>query len=809
MTSGSFPGSPHNFTALTTMKISLSWLRDYLRTDKPASEIACILTDAGLEVGAIESTGVTISKVVAAQILESVQHPNADRLSVCKVDDGSGTPRQIVCGAKNYKVGDTVPLALPGAVMPGDFKIKVGKLRGVESEGMMCSSKELGLGEGADGLLILPPGTAIGTPLSELFPAEEVFEIEITPNRPDWLGHLGVAREAAAFGCGELVASGPVLPATEEDASVAAIAATDAASFYSIRRIDGVKVGPSPEWLRKRLESVGLRSINNIVDVTNFVMFETGQPLHAFDAARIKGALTVRFAKEGEAFTALDGKKLKLSSNDPVIADEKGAQAIAGIIGGAASGVSESTTSVLLESAVFMPGVIRRAGRALGISTDSSYRFERGVNAEGALASSARAAALIVEIAGGTPSKELAVAGSLTPARTVPLRGDRVRSLLGIAIEDAAIAALLAKLGLRKAEKGFEIPSWRNDLTREVDLIEEVARLHGIGSIGATCSGIPAPSSGADREYDFARGLRRRLSGGGFHEARSGTLTGSRDQAAYVPAGSGGVVSVRNPMGEEHSTLRASLIPGLLDAVSRNLRHGADAIRLFEIGKVYRKGQPEESTRLGLVITGRVSPSDWRGEPGRTVDLFDLKGVIARLGGVSGEISFRAATHPSLPLALEIVIAGKPAGILGVLSPAATRDVTVGGHQGQIVVAELDLNVLRAALGEGFGDAKSFGEIPKFPAARRDLALLLDIETPYALIEQTVLGSGEELLGGIAPFDIFSDPKGEKVPVGKKSLAVALTFQTAGRTLTTEEVNDAVARIVTRLRESAGAEIRG
>jgi phenylalanyl-tRNA synthetase beta chain len=791
------------------MKISLSWLRDYLRTDKPAAEIARILTDAGLEVGAIESNGVAIPKVVVARILESVQHPNADRLSVCKVDDGSGTPRQIVCGAKNYKVGDKVPLAQPGAVMPGDFKIKVGKLRGVESEGMMCSSKELGLGEGAQGdvgLLILDPATTIGTPLSELFPAEEVFEIEITPNRPDWLGHLGVAREAAAFSCGELISPAPALPSSKGDASVAAIAAPDVASFYSLRRIDGVKVAPSPEWLRKRLESVGLRSINNIVDVTNFVMFETGQPLHAFDAAKIDGALTVRFATEGETFTALDGKEHKLSANDPVIADAKGAQALAGITGGAASGVSDGTTSILLESAVFTPGVIRRSGRALGISTDSSYRFERGVDAAGALAASARASALIVEVAGGIASSELIVGGSIPEARVVALRGDRVRSLLGIDLDDVRIAALLAKLGLKQVHGGFEIPAWRNDLTREVDLIEEVARLHGIGNITSRFQAIPAPSSEADHSYDFARGLRRRLSGMGFHEARSGTLTGSARQADFAKAG---VVSVRNPMGEEHSTLRASLIPGLLDSVARNLRHGAASIRFFEIGRVYQKEQPEERACLGLVVTGRSLPENWRGEGGRLLDLFDLKGVLSLLGGCTGKISFRAATHARLPLALEILIAGKPVGILGQLSPADTREVTVGGHQGGIIVAELDLAALQGVLGGGFKDAKHFAPIPKFPTVRRDLALLLDDTVFYGNVEAVILDAKEELLTGITPFDIFSDPKGVKVPLGKKSLAVALTFQHADRTLTTEEVTEALGRIVTRLRESAGAEIRG
>jgi phenylalanyl-tRNA synthetase beta chain len=500
-----------------------------------------------------------------------------------------------------------------------------------------------------------------------------------------------------------------------------------------------------------------------------------------------------------------------------VIADDKGPQAVAGITGGAASGVSETTTSVLLESAVFTPTVIRRSSRSLGISTDSSYRFERGVDAQGALTASARAAALIVEVAGGTLSSESVVAGSLPASPVVSLRGERVRALLGIDLDDAVIASQLAKLGIKQASGGFEIPSWRNDLAREVDLIEEVARLHGIGNIVSSVQGIPSHSSEADRAYDFARGLRRRLSGGGFHEARSGTLTGSRDQAAYAFGGSSSIVAVRNPMGEEHSTLRASLIPGLLEAVSRNLRHGADTIRLFEIGKVYQQQQPEESVRLGLVMTGRTEPENWRGkkEGGgeRAVDLFDLKGVIARLCNPLEPITFRPAIHaslPHLPLALDILIAGKPVGVVGVLSPATTREVTIGGHQGQIVVAELDLGALQASNGIGFAkDPKRFGAIPKFPAIRRDLALLLDASTPYSLIEETALGSKEELLSSITPFDIFSDAEGVKVPLGKKSLAVALTFQHPERTLTTEDVNEALARIVTRLRESADAEIRG
>jgi len=780
------------------MKISLSWLREHLRTDKSAAEIATILTNAGLEVGSIESTGVAIDKVVAAQILESVQHPNADRLSVCKVEDGSSTPRQIVCGAKNYNVGDKVPLALPGAVMPGDFKIKVGKLRGVESEGMMCSSMELGLGEGADGLLILPPETKVGTPLSDLFPPEEVFEIEITPNRPDWLGHLGVAREAAAFGAGTFLERAVTLPPSKSDASVAAIAADAAASFYSVRRIEGVTARPSPVWLKKRLESIGLRSINNIVDVTNYVMFETGQPLHAFDAAKVDGALTVRFAKEGESFIALDGREYRLSASDSVIADAKGVQALAGIMGGEASGVCDGTTSILLESAVFTPGVIRQSSLTFGISTDSSYRFERGSNAEGALTASARAVDLIIQLAGGTPYRDLAVAGSTPTRQIVPLRGERVRSLLGITLNDEAIASLLQKLGLKQRGEGFEIPSWRSgDLTREVDLIEEISRLHGIEKITSRLQSIPAPSSSADREYDFALALRRRLAGMGFHEARTGTLTGSQDQQSFASAP---IITVRNPMGEEHSTLRGSLIPGLLDSIARNLRLGAETISLFEIGKVYREQLLSEPARLGLVMTGRTNPLSWRNENERWLDFHDLKGIVERLDKES--ISFRPATHEKLALALEILVAEKPSGILGILSPAAARAITVGGHQGQILVAELDVASLQKA--STITPLKG-GALPKFPCVRRDLALLLDAATPYSTVEQAVVGENEPLFTAITPFDIYT---GEKIPVGKKSLAIALTFRHGDRTLMTEEVTEALGRIVTRLRELAGAEIR-
>ena len=786
------------------MKISLSWLRDYLKTAQTAEQLAETLTRSGLEVKSIETHGAAIPKVVAAQILESTQHPDADRLSICKVDDGSGAPRQIVCGAKNYKVGDKILLALPGAALPGGVKIKVGKLRGVESEGMMCSSKELGLGEGVDGLHILPPETVIGTELGELFPADDILELEITPNRPDWLGYVGVAREAAAFGAGEFLKSKNALPPTLNDSSIA-IATLEACPFYSLRFIHAVKIADSPSWLSQRLGAIGARPINVVVDVANYVMFETGQPLHAFDAAKIKGVLTVRFAKQGETLLALDGKTYALLSSDLVIADENGPQALAGIIGGKASSVTENTESVLLESAVFNPSVIRALARFHGIATDASYRFERGTQATTAMAASARATSLILELAGGVAAKEIVIAGALPQPTVVPLGYNRCRQLLGTDISDELIISYLKKLGLVEKESAWQIPSWRLDLTREIDLIEEVARLHGMKAIASRCVSFSAPSSQADKIYDAAITLRRRLAASGFYEGRTSALV-PRDAASSE------ALALRNPMGEQQSVLRTSLLRGLMEVVKYNLCQGANSLRFFEIGKTFHAlsetNAEEELQSLALIMTGHAAPVSWRGESERSLDLYDLKGIINRL--VPEKITYRPSNKTLLPgmaLMLDIFCEDQLCGYVGLMAPAEARKLMVTGQGHSIAVAELTIAALQSAIERG--SWKRAGGLLKFPAVTRDLAMVVGKNISYGSLEKELYAAKEEFLKSIVPIDVFIDPTGEKIDADKKSVALSLKFQHDDRTLTAQEVGDACEKLVALLKQRFGAEVRG
>lgn len=785
------------------MNILLSWLADFVTIDRPVPALADLLTETGLKVESVHSTGVSIDKIVVARILDSQQHPNADRLSVCKVDDGSGTPRQIVCGAKNYKVGDLVPLALPGAVLPGGFKIKSGKLRGELSEGMMCSRAELELPGDASGLWILPASLEVGKPLSEALPSETVIELEITPNRPDWLSHAGVAREVSAFLKTPLRLELPVPPAGVEDPSVARIAPGAACPFYSLRRIRGVRIAPSPDWLRERLERVGLRPINNVVDITNYVLMELGQPLHAFDAAKVSGGINVRPATDGEHFVGLDGTETKLEAGHTVIADDNGALAVAGVIGGRDSGVTETTTDILLESALFEPSAIRRTSRRTGISTDSSYRFERGADRDMVLAASERAVRLILELAGGVADDLVFTAGSLPSApNPVTLRHERVRSLLGADFSDSEIREFLSRAGLReepRTEPGVSrwvAPGFRIDLLREVDLVEEVARLAGIARIPSKVTAFPAPGTDADREYDLAAGLRAKLVHAGFFEAKTSTLVSEAAAGSAVDTS----LRLKNPLGADQSFLRPSPVPALLDCLRANFHHGAASVCLFEIGSRFSAGVPEQSPVLALLAGGSSAGPHWQMPSPPPIDFFAFAGVIESI--FPGPPAFEPAERGGFALAVEIRHNGTACGWAGILSPAGSRSLDATSD---VFVAEIDLAPLYQLL---LRPPSGVRPVPKFPAVTRDLAVVVERSTPFAKVRSAIHDSGGPCLVKVFPFDLFTDPEGKKLAADKKSLAVSLTFQSLEKTLESSEVDAAIDRIRKELQSRLSATFR-
>lgn len=776
------------------MKVSLNWLRELVELPPTVPALVDLLTLAGVEVEDVLTTGCSIAHVVVAQIDSFVQHPNADRLSVCSVNDGTGTPRQIVCGAKNFKAGDKVPLALPGATLPGDFTIKAGKLRGVESNGMLCSGKELNLADDADGLLILPADAKVGTPIGDLYPGDTVLDLEITPNRADLLSVSGIAREIGTLTGKTATLRGAAAKATHAMAVPVQTLAPELCPLYTVRRITGVKVGATEECARRKLEGCGQRSINNVVDVTNYLMLELGQPMHAFDAAKLKGDLRVRLANDGEEFLALDGKTYKLSATQLVIADEEKAVAIAGVMGGQDTGVTEATTEVLLESAYFQPQSVRRTSRQLGLSSDSSYRFERGVDAEGVLAASDYAVELISMMAGGQLTG-VGQAGAVPPrgSSVVPLRPERVAQLLGVAVAEERIAQILTGFGLSKVDGGWQVPSFRADLTREVDLIEEIARVVGMEAVPGRTQARFAPASPTDRNYDRAMALRRALTAQGLHEARSLTLVPAE------PLGSAALQSapekfqrVKNPMIDDQVVLRPHLLHGLLSAVRTNLRAGTKSVRLFEIGRVFSTQRPEEFTHAALVLAGQNGERSWRTGEGKEVDLFDLKAVLSAVLGTGA--TFEKNENPGVALSLTVNVGGKPVGSAGQLWPAEARALDASGP---VLFAEIDLGALWKASPPDV--ARKYREIPRFPATTRDIALLAPLGLAHAEVEKALLGAKEPLLAEVELFDVFTDATGARVPADKKSLAYSLTYRSAERTLTADEVNAAHAKLKARL----------
>lgn len=802
------------------MQVSLSWLSAHLELSSyTVPQLSDLLTFAGVEVEGIEERGVTTDKVVVAQITSFEQHPNADKLSVCKVDDGSGSPRQIVCGAKNFKAGDKVPLALPGAVLPGGFAIKEGKLRGVDSLGMLCSGKELGLGEDHSGLLILDPASPVGTPFNQLFPSDVLFDLEITPNRSDLLSHLGLARELAALTGLPLKGrrdhgktDTPVQKAGDDQVL---IKAPEACPLYTARLIKGVKVGPSPEWLKRRLESIGLRPINSIVDITNYVLMEMGQPLHAFDLDKLKGGIVVRTAAEGEKMVALDGQNHALQADDLVIADSERAVAIAGVMGGEETGVTESTVNVLLESACFSPSGIRRTSRRLALSSDSSYRFERGIDPQQVQGGSEFATKLILEIAGGKAEDIVLVAGQAPQlVGEVTLDENRVRKLLGTPdMQGAEIHGILEKLGLTKKsaaenQSQWGIPSYRLDLLRPVDLIEEVARVVGLDRVPSRQAAIAVPVDVADRAYDFAMSLRHALANRGFYEAQTLRLISQAQLADSLGNADAASVAVpvKNPLSEDHTTLRPSIVPGLVATAALNIRQGTHRLRFFELGRVFLKlpnGSSREEERLAILLSGPVAPASWHGREPQAADVHELMGVIQSLPGL-GNVSFeprKAKDGPHHLLTSELRAGNRNLGWIAQLHPARARQIDA---RHPVYVVELLVSALR----QGSAGPAKFEDLPRFPAITRDVAMEVPADLPHAKVAAFFASQKEPLFIASEVFDVFTDPTGQKMAQDRKSIAWTLTYRASDRTLETPEVDAAHQRILAALEKTLPATVR-
>ncbi len=791
-------------------QVSLDWLNDHLELrDKSIEEMADLLTFAGIEVEKIDFMP---ENLVVAEIKSSDKHPGADKLSVCQVDDGSGKPRQIVCGAKNYQVGDKVPLALPGCTLTGkdgkSFTIQSGKLRGEESHGMLCSAGELGRPDNVDGLWILPRELKTGSPLNKVF--SPVYELEVTPNRPDLLSHLGVARELGAL-LDEKVKGPLALTKSKTTIRVAEpsevkISDTETCPFYTARIIRNVKVGESPVWLKEKLTAVGLRPINNIVDITNYVLMEMGQPLHAFDLAKLDGGIHVRRANPGEEFLALNEQTYTLTDQDCVICDASRPHAIGGVMGGEDSGVTEETTDVLLESAYFTPRFIRKTSQRYLLYSDSSYRFERGVDPQQVIGASDLAAKLIGELAKGKAEPELLLAGEIPVSDTVvPLDPKHCSKLIGREISAQEVSGILKRLGLKKGKDGWQIPSYRLDLHRPVDLIEEVARVYGLEDIPSKRQAEFVLPTKTDQDYDFAARVRKHLTDLGFYECQTIKLISEKESGDALKSLLKGMslVKVRNPMTDTHSCLRPGLTPALMRVAQHNVNAaGTTSLRLFEMGTVFfatPKGGEVEQTHLALLMTGKREAASWQCSKPETIEFHEIRSVLESMLGQP--VTLDPVKDDQLVLVAEVRVGKAKLGIVGQLWPARAREMDLNQP---VVVGELNLKKLTNLV----SGLPRYTEVPRYPAITRDVA----IEAPQTLSNQQIVdffaGLNEPLLVDFELFDVFMDPSGEKLSADKKSLAYSLTYRHSERTMESVEVDTAHARILDEMKRKLGVEFR-
>lgn len=814
------------------MNVSLKWLSEYVDIDGyTGKELADRLTGGGIEVDAVEARNRGVKNVVVGHVTACERHPDADRLSVCRVDAGMGELLTIVCGAPNVAAGQKVPVALVGAVLPGNFKIKKAKLRGVESHGMICSAKELGLNdkllpkEIQEGILVLPESAPVGQSIESLLDLDdEVLELDLTPNRSDALSMIGVAREIGAL------LERPVrLPdadtAGREDEALEpankrfpiSIAAPEACSHYAGRVIEGVRIAPSPLWLQNRLIAAGIRPINNVVDVTNFVMLEYGQPLHAFDADRLTGGrIEVRFAKPGETMVTLDNVERRLDPDMLVITDGEVPVALAGVMGGLDSEVTNDTRTIFLESANFAGRTVRQTSRRLGLRSEASLRFEKEADPAAVLPALNRAAALIAELAGGriAPGISEASAGGRQPA-VVRVSLQKTNDLLGTSLSAEEVEAIFRRLHFpfERQDDQFEVtvPTRRGDIARDVDLVEEIARIYGYDRIPTTLMHGDVTAGGLSKSQAIRRSIRHHLAQNGMHEVITYSLTGPGHTAIFRRLAADAVpIRVAMPMSEDRSVLRTSLVPNLLDAAVTNRNRSEHDLALFEIGSVFLYGKekleelPEEKPRLALVLSGhRISPS-WS-DRGRMADFYDLKGQIERLAAHLGlpELVWTPAQldgfHPGRTAEIWLQTDGgrKLLGYAGQLHPTLQAELDLA----DTYAAELDVDLLV----EAADFAIRFRALPRYPAVERDIAVAVSRTLEAGALVEAVRRAAGDTLEEVRVFDVF---EGEQLGADRKSVALALRFRHPDRTLTDEEIAGVHERIVAALVEQFGAELR-
>ncbi len=798
------------------MKVPLKWLREYVALPVPEDDLANKLTMAGIEVGERQAIGGSWEKIVVGQLVAVEPHPNADRLKLATVDLGT-EQLTVVCGDPTLKRGDKVPFAYVGAkLIDGhsgqQFRLKSAKIRGIASQGMLCSEKELGISDSHEVIMVLPTEAPVGIPLAEYL-GDTVFDLEVTPNRPDCLSVIGIAREAAALTGQPIEITEPAYDeggTTIERQVAIEIKAPDLCPRYCASLITGIKIGESPPWLQQRLLACGMRPINNIVDVSNYVMLEYGQPLHAFDYNQIKGQkIIVRRANSDETIVTLDGVERKLSRNMLVIADEQRAVALAGVMGGIDSEVSPETTAILLESANFKPANIHYTSRLLWLTSEASMRYERGIRPELTVPALKRATQLMLKMAGGEAAAGFvdAYPGQQEPT-PILLSPKSVMQLLGVEFSLDQIVTVLTSLGFDCERSASEVrvtpPYWRSDITIASDLIEEVARIIGYDRIPATMLSRPIPKHDPKPIFRLKQQVMYSLVGYGFQEIITFSLTGREALNKTQTKADDGKPSLRlsNPMTAEQEFLRPSLRASLLTALATNQRHEEDFIRLFEMGRVYLARPadlPQEPEIVCGVLSGSSSKRSWHSED-KPVDFYDAKGVVEALFQHLGVIArFEKcqdnSLHPTRQAA--IVIDDKAIGVVGELHPKVSQAFEISTPA---CLFEIDLSAVLLFV----SDHRMFQPIARFPAVVRDIALLVDKGISNQKVTDII--SSFPMVSQVAVFDVYS---GEPVPVDKKSLAYHIRFQSPDRTLIDEEVNDVQQQVMARLARELGATLRG